>query len=786
MPARTLVATVALAVVAVAAGTSEAATSPVLGGAPAGAAAGAASQPGSSLRELRGAPVSPVPVRLRQPDGTTFAAVPYGDSWVGGYETLGGYTVVQGADGAWRYANGRTTSGTLRGAAVVQPGGHPAPATRPHQRPSPTAVGDPPASPSPAPRNSGSQPTLVILVQFNDRASVGSTQANWASQYFGASGSVAAFYDQASYGTLAITPATDTSGASNGVVGWLTLNQNHPNFQNSFGASEQALTHDAIIAADPYVDFGAYDTSGDGYLEPDELHIVVIAAGYETSYGGTSASCSPSIWGHMSGLSSGNTPTVDSVKAGYYGYMQFGEWQCSTGDNPGHLATIGIMVHELGHDLGWPDLYDVDLSSNGVGYWSIMSYGSWNATAGQYAGQSPALPDAWSRYYQGWVTPTTVTGSLSGASISDASSSDSVYLLGSNPGGVDWSFYDASGTGEYFLVENRELTGFDAGLPGCGLLVWHVDESRTSTNTANADESRRLVDLEEADGQAGLDGAYYWGSAADPYPGSTGATTFDDSSNPSSTFYSGTPSGAAMTVTSGGCATTMTADLAGSEQADTQPPRTSAPRTAVQLGARLRGPVPATVRWSASDSGSGVARYQLRVEARGATSTRSLVGPAPTSAAVRLAPGVRYRLGVRARDVAGNWSVFRYGPALRAKVLDDSAAAVHYSAGWGTSSAPPAYHGTTTNTRRAGATATVTVTGRCVALVATRSSRSGKVALRLDGGRRHVVDLHRSSLGGRVVWSSACGAVRSHTLRVTNLATPGHPWADVDAVVVLR
>ena len=29
---------------------------------------------------------------------------------------------------------------------------------------------------------------------------------------------------------------------------------------------------------------------------------------------------------------------------------------------------------------------------------------------------------------------------------------------------------------EYFLVENRQKTGFDVGLPGSGLLIWHIDQ----------------------------------------------------------------------------------------------------------------------------------------------------------------------------------------------------------------------------------------------------------------------------------------------------------------------
>ena len=51
---------------------------------------------------------------------------------------------------------------------------------------------------------------------------------------------------------------------------------------------------------------------------------------------------------------------------------------------------------------------------------------------------------------------------------------------------------------EYFLLENRQQAGFDAELPGGGLLVWHIDESQQS----NEDENHYLVALVQADGSA--------------------------------------------------------------------------------------------------------------------------------------------------------------------------------------------------------------------------------------------------------------------------------------------
>ena len=73
---------------------------------------------------------------------------------------------------------------------------------------------------------------------------------------------------------------------------------------------------------------------------------------------------------------------------------------------------------------------------------------------------------------------------------------------------------------EYFLVENRQKTGFDADLPGDGLLVWHIDESQSG----NTDENHYKVGLIQADGKRDMELDHNRGDAGDPYPGSANNT----------------------------------------------------------------------------------------------------------------------------------------------------------------------------------------------------------------------------------------------------------------------
>lgn len=512
------------------------------------------------------APAAPQSFPLKQPDGTTFLARSYGDEWNNGFETLDGYTILKDPEsGYWVYASLDGWGNLIPTSRRV---GMEAP---PHQAQHLRAQwARPPYAPplgfqtTPWPGVSGNLPAVFILVQFANQAPVGSTATDWVNRAFGAGNSVAAYYNEVSYGKLHIVPANETHGTANdGVIGWLSLSSNHPNTANNTDDRNRQLAADAILAADPYIDFHAYDTNGDGYIGYDELLVVIIVAGYEAS-AWTSTQCGNSVWGHQWSLGWGgiNAPQVDSVYVGHWkkggGYAQFGEWMGCPAQGGNFQSTIGIMVHEIGHLLNWPDLYDTDLSSEGVGEWSVMGAGSWTYTS--LPGDSPAHPDAFSKIYQGWVTPTTYPTPPSSpvtVTLPQVESNASIVQVLSNPNGVDWNFGVGSGSGEYFLIENRQQTGFDAGLPGCGLLIWHIDESVTSTNKANANENHPLVNLMEADGKNDLEVGNNRGDGGDPFPGSSGNTLFSDNTNPSSNLYNSYSSNVKVQVLTTTCQADM-------------------------------------------------------------------------------------------------------------------------------------------------------------------------------------------------------------------------------------
>jgi hypothetical protein len=223
-------------------------------------------------------------------------------------------------------------------------------------------------------------------------------------------------------------------------------------------------------------------------------------AGEEDAYsGGSSVN---GVWAHQYCTSAQYTPNVNGVyvmgcdQEGTYAI--FGERHHDT-ITASHDATIGIIAHELGHAaLGLIDLYDVTYSSAGIGYFGLMSSGTWGqADAQEHPGQTPVPFSAWSKVYAGWYEPGVETGSdieLNGTGHSD-------YNIVKVPIDIDGK--------EYFLLENRSTTGYDKGLAypldGTyigGIAIWHIDEdvisSKFNTNTVNDNVSQKGVDLEEA------------------------------------------------------------------------------------------------------------------------------------------------------------------------------------------------------------------------------------------------------------------------------------------------
>ncbi|WP_083170129.1 M6 family metalloprotease domain-containing protein [Mycobacterium aquaticum] len=378
----------------------------------------------------------------------------------------------------------------------------------------------------------GTVRVIVVLVQFSDKA-MGNDANHFRDLFFSTGvlphGSVKEYYNEVTNGLVSLSGDVVGPYQMPQTLAWYA-NNNYGIGKGGGAFRSPQLAHDAAVAADPDVNFGPYDNDGNGFVDA----FIVVHAGQGAEVTGNAGD----IWSHKSTLATAYS--TDNTKI--YGYLTIPE-----------DAKIGVCAHELGHLLfGFPDLYDTDYTSEGIGNWCLMAGGSWNG-----GGDVPAHPSAWCKANQGWASVTSITANGS-VTIPDVKTSHNLLRL--------WK--DGTAGPEYFLVENRQRTGFDADLPGDGLLAWHIDENQPG----NTDENHYKVGLLQADGNRDLELNHNRGDAGDPYPGSSNNTSLTAGSTPNTKSYAGqdtcvsitsiSPSGPTMTATiSVHCGKTLVKDL---------------------------------------------------------------------------------------------------------------------------------------------------------------------------------------------------------------------------------
>ncbi|MET9221645.1 MULTISPECIES: immune inhibitor A domain-containing protein [unclassified Streptomyces] len=166
---------------------------------------------------------------------------------------------------------------------------------------------------------------------------------------------------------------------------------------------------DAQIKADlaQYDQWDRYDYDGDGnFNEPDGYidHFQIVHAGEDESAGG-GAQGTDALWAHRwyaYGTDAGRTGPADNKSGG----TQIGNTGVWIGDytlQPEN-GGLGVFAHEYGHDLGLPDEYDTTyVGESSVGFWSLMSSGSWMGTGKDSIGDLPDDMSAWDKLQLGWL-----------------------------------------------------------------------------------------------------------------------------------------------------------------------------------------------------------------------------------------------------------------------------------------------------------------------------------------------------------------------------------------------
>ena len=283
-----------------------------------------------------------------------------------------------------------------------------------------------------------------------------------------------------------------------------------------------AMVIEALQQANSDVDFSDYDWDEDGEVE----QVYVVYAGKGEADGGDDDTIWPHEWTLSSAAYYGDgagAQTMDGVRINTYACG--GELN---GD--GNIAGIGTMCHEFSHCLGYPDFYDTDYSGgHGMGYWDLMDGGSYNGD-----GYRPAAFTSYERWVAGWRTPVELTATTQVNNMpAYANTSAPSYII-----------YNPGNSNEYFLLENRQQTGWDTDVPGEGLLILHVDydASAWSSNTPNDTPSHQRMTWIAADNNyqyTTYQGTKYYtfdGMANDPFPYGS-VNSFSAATTPAASLY---------------------------------------------------------------------------------------------------------------------------------------------------------------------------------------------------------------------------------------------------------
>jgi M6 family metalloprotease-like protein len=397
--------------------------------------------------------------------------------------------------------------------------------------------------------SAGEMRMVVVMTLFSDSPEppFGTDLTHQALFGQNPAGSLTDFYREISGGRVSLTgsvlPWVRTGVTRDAAVG------------SSMGLGDDAqigeYMTDALRRVDATVNFGQYDNDGgDGVPNSgdDDGYVDVVVFQYTD----IDASCGgPGPWPHRSAVRgwTGSAFRSDDLRPNGQpvlvdDYIMQSALSCS-----GARQGIPTIAHETGHAFGLPDFYD---PAGGIlpgqrrwvlGCWTLMAAGSWGCGDGASLGHvaRPSHMGAYEKQQLGWIEETDA-----GAAVNQFFTLPPVQVSGRS------LRVPLRGADEYLLLEYRPNTGYDAGLPAGGVLIYHVEPSRPMRPCPTCPRIYR-VGLVEADGNGTLvRSATEGGNRGEAGDVFTGTRILSDATTPSLRLNAGGPSNLALSITVAG------------------------------------------------------------------------------------------------------------------------------------------------------------------------------------------------------------------------------------------
>ena len=298
--------------------------------------------------------------------------------------------------------------------------------------------------------------------------------------------------------------------------------------ENSNGTDRRRgqMIYDGLKGADENFDFSIFDNDGDG----DAEFLYCIYAGYAESVNGNDPN---TIWPHAWTLSSSvGAKRLDGVRFNAYACSQELAGNPSVTQQYGGplLSGIGTLCHEFSHTLGLMDVYNVSSGQSATfGFWDLMDAGNYVAE-----GYIPVNYSAYQRELVGW------------GKIEELNDAGCYSLKSMTKSGEACKIVNDTNPNEYYVLENRQMDGWDSCLFGTGLMITHIDydERIWSSGKVNTDPSHQRIALVPADNEivvyTGYNAAEFIASVGgDLWPGTKNNKAFTSTSVPAATLFTG-------------------------------------------------------------------------------------------------------------------------------------------------------------------------------------------------------------------------------------------------------
>ncbi len=312
----------------------------------------------------------------------------------------------------------------------------------------------------------GNVKILVLLLSFPDADNINSTNLI-QDKMFGKGKasefpleSLREFYIRSSFGKLKI---------SGNILGWYKSKTLRSKVPKSISGRESLIKEALMFYDNNGHDFSQYDNDNDGDID----YFAVIWSGERGEWA--------SFWWAYQTQFSNESFKLDGKSLYTY------SWQWESYNYPYGEFSPSTVIHESGHALGLPDLYDYKAGvgpDGGVGGMDMMA-------------AAKCDHNCFHKFMLDWTRPEVQsTGSLDYSFFPSVKQGESLMMMPDIS--VNTIF------GEFFMIENRQKTGNDLNLPGNGLVIWHIDstldKSMRRFKYDNSYTSHKYIRLMEADG----------------------------------------------------------------------------------------------------------------------------------------------------------------------------------------------------------------------------------------------------------------------------------------------